>query len=134
MAKSNGISWFWPTIVDVQSSKVAAQQGVWAAAYIAGITFLLALMNALGIKLMDFDPVTLVDAVPFMIISWGIHKFSRTAAVAGLFLYLVERAYAWATVGPRAPIMAVFFTLMFVNAVRGTFAFRKFSHGTPEVS
>lgn len=127
MANRKGLAWVWPVIVDIRTSRETSLQGVWASAWIAGVTAFLALLSTVGVKLMDFDLGALIDAVLFMIIGWGIFKLSRTAALAGLCLYLLERIYMWATIGPKNPIIAIIISLMFINSVRGTFAFHRFS-------
>jgi hypothetical protein len=81
---------------------------------------------------MGFDASALVDGVFFAVIAWGLSRKSRTAAVAGLLLYIFERLYMWSTVGMRNPVVAVLFTLAFVSGVRGTFAWKRISaRGSP---
>ena len=127
MDQRKGIVWIWPVIVDVETARRVSRQGFWAATWVAGVTALLALLSTLGVNIWNFDLYALVDALIFAIIGWGIHRLSRTAAVAGICLYLLERAYMWATFGPKNPFVAAIFILMFINGVRGTFAFHKFS-------
>ena len=74
---------------------------------------------------MGFDPSALVDAALFAIVAWGLWKKSRAAAVSGLLLYAIERLYMWSTVGMQNPIVPVLLTLMFINGVRGTFAWKR---------
>lgn len=136
MPERKALNWFWPPVTDTQTAREASRQGLWAATWIAGVTIVFALLAALGYRSAEFDSAALWDAGLFIIIGWGINKSSRVAAVAGLLLYLIERAYMWATVGPKSPGMAILFTLMFINSVRGTFAFHRLSRtqATPGVT
>ena len=91
----------------------------------AAMTAAFSVLSAFGFKLFGVDLSALADAAIFAIVAIGIYKMSRVAAVAGLCLYVLERAYAWATVGPKSPVIAAILILAFVNSVRGTFACRK---------
>jgi hypothetical protein len=116
---------YWPTIWNLKTARSAAMQGFWAAVLVAAITAALSLLSAFGVKLFDFDLSALTDAAAFAVIAFGIYRMSRLAALAGLSLYVLERAYMWATLGPKNPAIAAIFTLAFVSSVRGTFAYRK---------
>ncbi len=120
MSERKGMAWIWPETSDDDSAKEAAKQGVWACSFIAIVTGGMAFFQAMG-----FDSAAFVDAFLFAIIGFGIFKLSRTAAVAGLVLYLIERIYMWATFGSKNIAMAILLSLMFVNSIRGTFSSHK---------
>lgn len=120
MLQQKGRGWIWPDVSDENSSKDASKQGLWAAGFVATITSLMAFSGAMG-----FDQSAFVDAFLFVIIGFGIYRFSRTAAIAGLGLYIVERIYAWSTVGVKNAAIAAILILMFVNSIRGTFSYHK---------
>ncbi len=110
----------WPSVDTAEGAALAAKQGFWAAVLCAVATAAFALLSIIGL-----DSSALVDAALFAIIAWGLSKKSRAAAVCGLLLYVVERLYMWSTVGMQNPIIAVLFTLLFINGVRGTFAWKR---------
>ena len=117
---------YWPTISDQETARSAALQGFVVALLVAVITAVLSVLGAFGVKLFGFGPSSLVDAAVFALVAVGIYRMSRVAALAGLSLYVVERVYAWATLGRKNAVVAVIFALAFVNSVRGTFAYRRF--------
>jgi hypothetical protein len=118
---------FWPRVDTAESAALATKQAFWAAVLCAVITAFFGLISVMG-----FDASALVDGVFFAVIAWGLSRKSRTAAVAGLLLYIFERLYMWSTVGMRNPVVAVLFTLAFVSGVRGTFAWKRISaRGSP---
>lgn len=125
MAFSKRIEWLWPSIVDTTTATQASKQGLWACAWCAGATIFFVVLAQFGAQMLNFDISALWDAFLFIIIGWGIYKMNRIAAVAGLLLYLLERAYMWSEYGPKNPAMAIFITLMFINSIRGIFAYHK---------
>lgn len=118
--------WTWPAISDAASAVYVAKYGFWAVLYCAASTIVLVILNSFGAQIGNYDMNALADAFLFTIIGYGIWKMSITAAVAGLALYILERSYAWATSGPKNPIVAIIFTLLFIHSVRGTFLYHKF--------
>lgn len=122
--KSN---WMWPSITDRDSARQAALQGMWAAYWCAGITTAVALAGMAGLRALPVGAEALFDAAIFAAIGWGISRMSRCAAVAGLLLYVAERILMWQVNGPVGIFMAVAFTLCFIGAVRGTFAFHGYA-------
>lgn len=125
---SHASNWFWPTITGLESAKQSARQGVWASMVVAVVTAGVAILSHVGVPILDFNLEALVDAALFAIVAWGIHKMSRTAAVGGLGLYLIERIYMWSNHGPKGFIWVVIITLMYINAIRGTFQYHKILH------
>ena len=136
MAKKEKTAWkwftsrdfFWPSIVDLESAKVASKQGCWAAVFIAIVTAVFAILGNAGIHLIgtSFDLWVLVDAALFSVIAYFIYKQSRIASVFGLSIYILERIDMWMSYGPRNPAMVIIISLMFINSIRGTFAIRRF--------
>jgi hypothetical protein len=73
--------------------------------------------------------VFLVDVVPFAIIAVGIARMSRVAAVTGLVLYLGPKVLqvVHGAVGPIGVGISFTLTLLFINGIRGTFAYHRLS-------
>lgn len=127
-SRRKSTDWIWPEITDLQSATGAARQGFWAAMAVAIITAAVAVLAHAGFQILDFNLEALVDAGLFAIIAWGIHRMSRTAAIGGLGLYLIERIHMWSTYGPKGLVLTIIFTLMFINSIRGTFQYHKMIH------
>ena len=127
MAYRKKIEWIWPCITDTISAGNAAKQGFWACTYCAGATLLFVVLSVFGISLFGFDKWALLDALLFIVIGWGIYKMNRFAAIAGLALYIIERAVMWSEYGPKNPVMAIIITLMFTNSLRGIFAYHRYT-------
>ncbi len=127
MAAKKGMSWIWPKVIDLKTAKLANRQGVWAASFVAVVTAVFSALGAAGIQLFEFTfgAWSLIDACIFGVLSFGIYKMSRIASVAGLGLYLIERADIWITYGPKNLIIAGLLVLMFINSIRGTFAYHR---------
>jgi ABC-type proline/glycine betaine transport system permease subunit len=120
----------WPAVETAEQARAAARQGMWAAVIVAAITVLFVALMRVGVNPLEgttFDASALVDALLFAAIAWGIQRGSRIAAVAGLGLYLVERAYLWSQTGVQVGglFVAAALTLAFVHGVRGTFALQR---------
>jgi hypothetical protein len=116
-------NWIWPVITDRESAKKAIRQGFWAAilAAILNVTFALVGISGLG---------ALVDATFFAIIAFGIYQMSRAAALIGLVYYFFTRIGWWSSHWQNL-WLAVLITVMFINSIRGTFAYYKFKMASP---
>jgi hypothetical protein len=130
-AVHKNFDWIWPSITDAVSAEKASKQGLWACTWCAGATLLFVVLSVFGISLLGFDMWALLDAFLFIIIGWGIYKLNRFAAIAGLILYIVERAAMWTEHGPKNPVMAIIITLLFINSMRGIFAFHRYAKEQP---
>lgn len=131
------MSKFWPKIKDSSTAKDAVNGAVGASSFIAAITALLAILSLVCRKpMLGLDGLALVDAGLFALIAWRIHEMSRTWAVIGLVLYLLE-------IGERlidhpsgaVGVLTIFFILAFIGGIRGSFAFHRYSkqEGLPQV-
>jgi hypothetical protein len=116
-------NWLWPTITDTATARQAARGSFWAAIISAAMTSLFAGLSLAGIHVIDIEPVAFVDAAIMLLIAVGIRRMSRAAAVLGLCLYLAERLLASSG---GTLLLTVFFVLMYVNSIRGTFAYHRF--------
>jgi hypothetical protein len=77
------------------------------------------------VKLFGIDASAFLDAAIFVAIAFGIKRKSRFAAVAGLSLYVIERIFMLQRAGAAGIFTGIVFTLLFINAVRGAFAYRR---------
>src|SRR6266480_5450392 len=127
MANTNS-AWWWPSVSEKERAKNAAHGGAGAAVFVAAVTGLFSVLAIFDIRILPgFSPWSLVDAGLFAIVAWRIYKMSRAWAVIGLSLFIYERAYAFYARGATATagiVVGLIILLAFVNAVRGTFAYR----------
>jgi len=126
--------WWWPDVSSAEFAEKAVRQGMWAAIVVAGITALVAAYAAgSGTKVGGFvDAWSFVDAVIFGAIAIGIYRKSRFAAVAGLIMFLLEKALqVQSGMSAGAMFMAVVFALCFAHAVRGTYSLHRLRTQAP---
>lgn len=126
-------NWWWPTISDQTSAIEASKSGFWAAVFVAVVTTLFATISLVIQKeILSIDPWAYLDAFLFAVIAWRIRRYSRTFAVAGLVLFVIEKALLVQTQGAKGWPMAIVLLLMFVSGVRGVFAYHRFSNSGPQ--
>jgi hypothetical protein len=142
------MAWYWPEVNTPESAKVARRKAVW-------VSFLLALISLTAaqpaleslIYLSTAKPAeflhhpwewrlllgSVMTAVLFSVIGWGIHGMSRTASIIGLVLCFYSTAnsilvlHTFGSVG-REIFWIVLGTLLltcYVAAVRATFAYHR---------
>src|SRR5262249_44769007 len=120
------MGWFWPEIYDRDTAQEPARRGAWVALFVAALTALLALLSlAFHSVILGITPASLLDAVIFGVTGWHTYKMSRAWAVTGMVLYLANVLYGLSQ--GRFGVLAVVFLFAFLNAIRGTFAFHRFS-------
>jgi hypothetical protein len=122
-------SWYWEDVSGVSGAEKAINGGFWAALFVAVVTSLFVGLSFAGISLLGIGPAALLDAGIFAVIAIGIKRKSRFAAVAGLILYIIERVYMFQRGGTGGMVMGIVFTLLFLNAVRGAFAYHRLTEG-----
>jgi hypothetical protein len=116
------INYIFPEIVDVLTAKRAAWQGAIAALLFSCATTYYVFFT----KDFEMGKWTLIDVVLFLLIAWGIYKMSRVAAISGLALYIIERIGMFINYDVSGVVITTILIIMYVNAIRGTFAFHKF--------
>jgi len=122
------MAWYWPTIEDESSAEHATKAAVGVSGFIAAVTALAAVLSIVYHKpILGLDGWGLIDALIFALIAWRISKASRTWAVLGLLMYLVEVGYKLATnpSGARG-VLTIIFILAYINAIRGAFAYHRY--------
>jgi len=122
------VAWIWPKIEDVNTAETAVRGGIGASAIIAAVTGIAAILSIAYRKpILGLDGWALVDAALFAFAAWRIHKMSRTWAIVGLSLYLLEVADRFASrPGGAVGVLTIIFILAFISAIRGTFAFHRY--------
>jgi hypothetical protein len=132
----NSGSWYWPDVSDQDGAKDAMRLGMWCAIFVAGTTFLFALLSFFGIRLMGISPSAILDAALFAAVAYGLSKFSRFAAVAGFMLFLLEKIYALMITGNFLGVGALGIVILigFLNGVRGAFAYHKLLAAIPSAA
>jgi hypothetical protein len=118
-------NWYWEDVSELSRAEKAINGGFWAALIVACITSLVVLLTFAGVQLFGLNAWAFLDAAIFAAIALGIKRKSRFAAVAGLCLYVFERIYMMQRGGAGGIVMGILFTLLFINAVRGAFAYHR---------
>jgi len=126
------MAWYWPRIEDEGSAEAAVGPAVGVSGFFAALTGLIATLSIFQHKpVLGFDGWSLVDAVLFVVIAWRIKKMSRTWAVLGFLIYLLEVTFNIATNKAGAiGVLTVIFVLAYIGAIRGTFAFYRYRRAT----
>jgi hypothetical protein len=122
-------NWYWEDVSDIGGAEKAIAGGFWAALFVAGVTTLVVVLSLAGVRLFGIGVSALLDAVIFAAIAVGIKRKSRFAAVAGLALFVLERILMFRSTGVASIFLGIVLALFFLNAVRGTFAYRRLKAG-----
>jgi hypothetical protein len=130
------MAWYWPDLDSPQSAKTAVVNAVGVSALFAVWLFLPALLTLVLQSPRRTGPLwlSLAIAVILAMIGWGIHRMSRTAAIAGVVWWLVwfgfrtlfSISFAYRAGNPFGfiwPALNLLFLLFYVIAVRATFAY-----------
>jgi hypothetical protein len=122
-------NWYWEDVNNLEGAEKAINGGFWAAVFVACVTSLIATLSLFGVQLLGINAWAFVDAGLFVAVAIGIKRKSRFAAVVGLCLYVIERLAMIQRGGLGGIIMGVLFTLLFINAARGAFAYHQMNEG-----
>jgi hypothetical protein len=122
------MAWYWPKIEDQTSAEAAVKPAVGASSFVAAVSGLIAILSILYHRpVFGFNGWSLVDALLFVVIAWRIRSMSRTWAVIGILMYLLEISLNLATnKSGTIGVLTVIFMLTYIGAIRGTFAFHKY--------
>jgi len=117
--------WIWPDVTIRRKAQAAIDEAFWAALSFAVLMAVFATIGLTGF----LDPGAGISAYMIAVIyggiAAGIRARSRVAAVAGLFVYILDRIYFVTTGGPRGVVIWGLILLAFWQGVRGTFAYAK---------
>ncbi|NKQ34117.1 MAG: hypothetical protein HF973_00705 [Chloroflexi bacterium] len=113
--------WEMKTIEDAEKGIKQA----WIAGVISGtITLVVVILSVVGLDL-GFSVFALIDVALIFLLSFGIYKKNRIAAVLLLAYYLINQAIRIAGGNTGGIVMVAIFTYFFIQGVRGTFAYHK---------
>src|SRR5271168_1749907 len=109
------MAWYWPTIEDESSAETAVKPAVGVSGFIAALTGIFAILSIVYHEpIFGLNGFSLLDSLLFVLVAWRIKKMSRTWAVIGLLLYLIEVGYNVATNRNGAiGVIAVVFILIY---------------------
>ena len=127
-AKVKREKWYWPTIVDVQGAVDASDKGVWAALFIAAVTFVVSTASLfLAQRIGGYDAWSYIDAAAYGLIALGIRRRSRICAVVGPLLFIVDKILQHAAFGLGILGIAIagFFVALFIVGIKGTFEYHR---------
>ena len=117
----------WPDVNTLESSKQACRNAAGAAFIVAALTAIVAVIAMTsGTAIVGINGWALVDAVAFAVLGIFLRRFSRTAALIALVLYILERVAMMAdSPSPAGIPLAIIFVLFFLGGVRGAFAYHR---------
>jgi hypothetical protein len=117
---------WWPEIKDRDTARKVARQAFWAAIFVVGVTTLFATLAVFGTSFAGTTPAAYIDAAVMGVIAIGLWRMSRTAAVAALVLFIVERILgAEDGIKPGSVFLMIVLLIAFANGVRATFAYHR---------
>ncbi len=127
--------WYWPQFGNVADAEQASNGGFWAALFCGVVTALFATVSVVThASAMGIGAGAYVDAALFGLIAWRIRRRSKAFAVAGLCLFVLEKIFQYATQPQFAIVglaLGVVLLMLFINGVRGTFAYHRMSSAQP---
>lgn len=122
-------NFFWPDLHDLETAKKYSSRAAGFAFFVAVVTAAVAFAQTqLKLDIIAvIDAYSYIDAALFAVIGIFLLRCSRTAAVAGLLLYLGDQWLMAKMMGAgyRVSVLAVLITFGFVSAVRATFAYHR---------
>jgi hypothetical protein len=122
---TNRFRWLWPSVHTLQGAHEATRVAFWFALVVVVVS---AIFSILAQDIVS-PLYNLLGAALFGAIAIGLYRHSRVAAVAALFLYVLEQVARMSEGAiPRYDywwIMPLFLTLMFLGGVRGAFSYHR---------
>jgi hypothetical protein len=127
------MSWYWKEIEGRDTAKDATKAAVGISYFVAALTALFALLSLIYHEpIFGLNPWAFVDAILFVLVGWRIGKMSRVWSVIGIVLYVIEAVSSLATKAGGVGVLTIVFILAYINAIRGTFAYHRYTLEPPE--
>jgi hypothetical protein len=126
------MSWYWNEISDKESAKYATTTAVWISYLIAAVYGVMDILDPAACRnVVGANSFCWLIAFLFSVIGWQIGRLSRVWALVGFLLYSLGMLASIRVFGFRATavgpvIVAIIFLAVYVNALRGTFAYRRY--------
>lgn len=130
---------WWPRVDTIEAAERVARYGFWAAAINAVLAALLLylLLSGSASAPVEANPVLVwwaaADIAISVCVAAGLWFYSPLAAVAGLALFVVSKAFGWLVAATQpdmtAILIAALFVYFYVLGVRGAVARRRLLSG-----
>lgn len=107
--------------------------GFGAAVFVASVTTIVVLASFSGVQAIpgaQVNVLVMIDALMFAAIAWGIRRHSRFAAIAGLALFVIEKAGGPPLADPGSWLVAIGLTGCFAAGTFGVFSFHRSAYAT----
>ena len=124
--KNPSYSWFLPEIIDEESARKAAKQGVWACFILVSLTFIFLVAAFYGENFYKVLYLSLIEIALCLIIAWRINAMSKVAAILGLYYYIISIICDFLIFGLSNVALKIIVLFGFINSLRGTNAFHKY--------
>ncbi len=118
----------WPAVDTLETARRACVRGAWTATFLSAASAIVALLAASGVEILarfEVGPEVLIYSAFLFCAAWGMFRCSRTAAAAGLALYMVAwiaQLVALGTTTSAGVVISLAIVLFLLGAVRGAFA------------
>ena len=135
---------WWPGIVDEHTARRAAAYGAVMALFQAFLMLLVAVLSIFHVAYFIDEPRwdSALSVALFVLLAWLIYwRLSRIAALFALVYYLASQIGISILFAKNYPdemlfpvsylIVIILLSLLYVNGIRGTFAYHRLSRSTP---
>jgi len=117
----------WPQILDRETAIKVCRWGAWATI----VQCIFSYAPKVRTLSLESGLAVFIDLVLYGLITWGILKMSRIAAIAGFGFYLAGRIGQLSNpYFVQALTIIAIFTFIYANSIRGAFAFHRFKRSS----
>lgn len=121
-------SWIWPDVSSRKNALFAITEASWVMVGVACLSALFTFVDLAHSWELDERLLGFAEAALLAGIAFGVRRKSRSAAVAGFALYILDRIGLWAAIGrPGSLTLTILVAAALLHGVRGTFAFHNFA-------
>lgn len=129
-------AWFWPDVGTRKNAQHAIDEAFWVMVAVAAFWTVFGLIDIGRNRHMEYYPWLFAEPVLLGASAAGIHFKSRTAAILGFSVYVLEQCYILVTTGKIFSFISLLIILALLQGARGTLAIHRFSpvpEGTPSI-